>query len=134
VAGKPATLPDGRVIQPDQVLGPSRAGTCLVHVGDTGRTDDILEKCRGADTLVIEATYLDKEADMAKAFAHLTARRAAELAAEAGVKQLILTHISRRYRERDVLAEARAVFPDSAVARDFDAYQVKRGEFAKLEL
>ncbi|MDX1435706.1 MAG: ribonuclease Z [Anaerolineales bacterium] len=133
VAGKAATLPDGRVIQPEQVLGPSRPGTRLIHVGDTGRTADLMEVSRGADALVIEATYLEKEADMAKAFAHLTARQAAELALEAGVKRLILTHISRRYRERDVLAEAREVFPEVSVARDFDTYQVKRGEFARVE-
>jgi ribonuclease Z len=70
---------------------------------------------------------------MAKEFAHLTARQAAELAKAAGVGQLILTHISRRYRESDVLAEAAAVFPRTAVARDFDAWQIKRGEVSKLE-
>jgi ribonuclease Z len=88
--------------------------------------------CRDADTLVIEATYLEEEADMARDFSHLTAHQAAELARHAGVKQLILTHISRRYHERDVLAEAREVFPEAVVARDFDVYQVRRGEFVKV--
>jgi ribonuclease Z len=46
---------------------------------------------------------------------------------------LILTHLSRRYRERDILDEARAIFPNTAVARDFDAYQVRRGECVKVE-
>jgi ribonuclease Z len=127
VNGQPVTLPDGRTILPDQVLGPSRPGTRLVHVGDTGRTDDLLEVCQGADALIIEATYLEEEAEMAHDFAHLTARQAAELAIRAGVQQLILTHISRRYRERDVIAEAQTVFPGTYVARDFDVYQVKRG-------
>jgi ribonuclease Z len=127
VNGQPVTLPDGRTIHPDQVLGPSRPGTRLVHVGDTGRTDDLLQVCQGADALIIEATYLEEEAEMAHDFAHLTARQAAELALRAGVQQLILTHISRRYRERDVIAEAQAVFPGTYVARDFDVYQVKRG-------
>jgi ribonuclease Z len=127
VNGEPVTLPDGRTILPDQVLGPSRPGTRLVHVGDTGRTDDLLQVCQGADALIIEATYLEEEAEMAHDFAHLTARQAAELAIRAGVQQLILTHISRRYRERDVIAEAQAVFPGTYVARDFDVYQVKRG-------
>jgi ribonuclease Z len=45
---------------------------------------------------------------------------------------LILTHISRRYRERDVLAEAQAIFPETSVARDFDHFQVKRGELLKI--
>jgi ribonuclease Z len=121
------TLPDGRTISPEEVLGPTRPGTRLVHVGDTGRTDDLLETCRDADALVIEATYLEDEAGMAHDFAHLTARQAGELAKRAGVKQLILTHISRRYRERDVIAEAQSIFPNTYVARDFDVYQIKRG-------
>jgi ribonuclease Z len=133
VNGLSVRLPDGRQVGPDEVLGPARAGTRLVHIGDTGRTDNLLEVCRGADMLVIEATYLHAEADLASDFSHLTARQAAELAAEAGVKHLILTHISRRYRERDVLAEARAVFPQVSVARDFAGYQIKRGECIKME-
>ena len=132
VAGQPVTLPDGRTIDPEQVLGPARPGTRLVHVGDLGRTDELVEVCRDADTLVIEATYMQEEAEMAEQFAHLTARRAAELAVKAGVKHLILTHISRRYRERDVLAEAQAIFPGAVVARDFDAFQVRRGECVKV--
>jgi ribonuclease Z len=134
VAGSPVTLPDGRRIQPEQVLGEERPGTLLVHIGDVGRTDTLLEACRGADALVIEATYLEEEVQMAHDFAHLTARQAAELAVEAGVKQLVLTHISRRYRERDVLNEARAIFPEARVARDFDAFQVRRGELIETSL
>ena len=98
-----------------------------------GRTEDILEYARDADALVIEATYLTPEAELADEFAHLTARRAAELARAAGVEQLLLTHISRRYRERDVVEEARSVFPNTYVVRDFDAFQVKRGEVTKLD-
>jgi ribonuclease Z len=63
---------------------------------------------------------------MAAEFSHLTARHGAELAIKAGVKKLILTHISRRYREMDVLKEAQALFPNTAVARDFDMFQIKR--------
>ncbi len=132
VSGNTVTLPDGREITPEQVLGPERPGTRLVHVGDAGRTDDLLEVCSGADALVIEATYLDSEAEMAHRFAHLTAYQAAELAGRAGVRRLILTHISRRYRERDVAAEARAVFANTIVARDFDVFQIKRGETVKV--
>lgn len=134
VQGKPVVLPDGRLIQPDEVLGTVRPGVRLVHVGDAGRTQEIEQVCRGADALVIEATYLQEESDMAGDFAHLTARQAAELASKAGVGRLILTHISRRYRERDVLAEARKVFPQTLVARDFDMFQVRRGETVKIEL
>jgi ribonuclease Z len=132
VNGNVVTLPDGRVIHPDLVLGEVRPGTRLVHVGDTGDTGSLREVCQGVDTLVIEATYLDSEAEMAQRFAHLTARQAAMLAKDAGVRHLILTHISRRYRERDVLDEARAIFPETRVARDFDSFQVKRGELIKI--
>jgi len=126
VAGETVTLPDGKRVTPDDVLGPLERGAKLVVVGDAGRTDDLLDVCRDADALVIESTYLDEEADMAKEFSHLTARMGAELAIKAGVKKLILTHLSRRYREKDVLAEAQSVFPNVSVARDFDVFQVKR--------
>jgi ribonuclease Z len=125
VDGKTITLKNGRTIKPDDVLGAWQSGTKLVVVGDTGRTDNLLEHCRDADALVIESTYLEEEAEMAQQFSHLTAKKAAELAKEAGVKKLILTHLSRRYRERDVLAEAQAVFPEAVVARDFDSFQIK---------
>lgn len=124
--GKPATLPDGRVIEPDWVLGEVKPGVHLVHVGDTGETENLLQVASQADTLVIEATYLESEKDMARRFSHLTAHDAATLAEQAGVRQLILTHISRRYREKDILKEARAVFPNTSIARDFDIFTVKR--------
>lgn len=134
VNGQAVTLPDGRLITPDQVLGTQRPGTRLVHVGDVGRVDDLRIVCSHADALVIESTYLQEEADMAQEFAHLTAQQAAWLASQAHVKHLILTHISRRYRERDMLAEARAVFPEAIVARDFDDFQLKRGELIKINM
>ena len=127
VDGREVTLPDGRVVHPDDVLGEKLKGTRLVHVGDTGHTDDLLPFAKDADVLVIEATYLETEREMAKKYAHLTAKQAAELARDANVGTLILTHLSRRYRERDILEEAKAVFPHTKVARDFDTYQVKRG-------
>ena len=132
VNGKSITLPDGRLIHPDQVLGEERPGTRLAHVGDVGRTNELTSAVRDVDALIIEATYLQEEAEMANQFAHLTARQAAELAAGSGVKQLILTHISRRYREREVLAEAQAIFPNTVVARDFDTFQIRRGECIKI--
>ena len=128
VAGKEIVLPDGKRITPDDVLGPLQKGVKLVVVGDTGKTDNLLEVCQDADALVIESTYLDEEAEMAGQFSHLTARQGAELAIKAGVKKLILTHISRRYREKDVLKEAQAIFPNVSAARDFDTFQVKREE------
>jgi ribonuclease Z len=126
VAGKAVTLPDGRRVEADEVLGPLERGAKFVVIEDAGRTDNLVDACKDADGLVIESTYIEEEAEMARQFSHLTARQAAELAAKAGVKKLILTHISRRYREKDVLAEAQSVFPNAVVARDFDRYQIKR--------
>lgn len=128
VQGKSIKLPDGQIITAEMVLGDYRPGSRLVVVGDAGEVSDLVEFCSGADTLVIEATYLEEEAEMSRQFGHLTAKRAAELAHQAGVKQLILTHVSRRYREKDILAEAQAIFENSVVARDFDVFQVRRAE------
>jgi len=134
VRGEAVTLPDGRVIHPEMVLGEEQPGTKLVHVGDAGRTDNLLDVAQDADVLVIEATYLEQEKELAKQFGHLTARQAAQLAVDAGVGTLILTHISRRYRADQVLEEAREVFPRVFVARDFDRFQVKRGEVEKVKV
>ncbi|WP_322509412.1 ribonuclease Z [Anaerolinea sp.] len=128
VEGRAVHLPDGRTITPDMVLGEERPGTRLVHVGDCGETESLLGVVSGADGLVIEATYLEEEREMAHQFSHLTARMAAELAQRAGVKALYLTHLSRRYREKDVLAEAQSLFPNTIVVRDFDTFIIKRNE------
>jgi len=128
VDGQTITLSNGHIITPDDVLGPLQRGTKLMVVGDTGRTDDLLQYAQDADALVIESTYLDEEADMARQFSHMTAKGAAYLALKAGVKQLILTHISRRYREKDVLAEAKSIFPNVVVARDFDSFPIRKDE------
>jgi len=95
-------------------------------VGDAGSIEDLYEHVRDADALVVEATYLSHEADLARQFGHLTAAQAARLARDANVRQLYLTHISRRYREKDVLAEATAIFPQATVARDFDHIRVAK--------
>lgn len=128
VNGESVTLPDGRTIDAEVVLGDYIPGTTLVTVGDTGNAMELLPYVRGADALSIESTYLEEEAEMAVQYSHLTAKMAAELAKEAEVGKLFLTHVSRRYRERDILAEAQTVFPNTEVARDFSQYQVKHGE------
>lgn len=133
VRGKTVTLSDGRVITPDDVLGESIPGVKYVHIGDVGRTDNLVEICRDADTLVIEATYLQADAEMAAKFGHMTAAQSANLAREANVKNLILTHLSRRYQLRDIRQEARAIFPDSYVASDFDHFQITRAGATKME-
>lgn len=134
VRGESVDLGNGRVIQPDDVLGEGIPGTKYVHIGDIGRIDDTIRAaCQDADALVIESTYIDEEAEMARNFGHMTAAAAARLAREANVKTLILTHLSRRYFERDVRREAQAIFPDTIVARDFDHFQITRGGAARLK-
>src|SRR5512136_950245 len=131
VAGQPVELAGGRVIYPDEVLGDVIEGTTLAVIGDAARVDNLVEAVRGVDALVIEATYCAVEAELAKAYGHLTAAQAAQLARDAGVKQLILTHVSRRYPEREVLAEARAIFPETLAARDFDHYRIQQDKTAQ---
>jgi ribonuclease Z len=132
VRGEEVVLRDGRTIQPDDVLGPVQPGARLVFVGDAATTRGLEVPAEGADVLVIEATYLDREQDLAREFGHLTARQAAELARDAGVGALVMTHLSRRYAEREVLAEAQAVCADAFVARDFDRFQIGKGGEVKL--
>lgn len=126
VRGQSITLPGGRRVHPEEVLGPPRPGTKLVFVGDAATTGDLLESVADADALVIEATYTTLEADVAREFGHLTARQGAELAREANVRNLILHHISRRYAEREILEEAQPIFSETIVARDLDHFQIRR--------
>lgn len=126
VKGETVTLADGREITPEMVLGEPIPGTKLVYIGDIGKLDTITEQVADAHALVIEATFLDIEADVAADHGHITAKQAAELARDYSVKTLILTHISRRYGEREVIAEARSIFPNTYVARDFDHYIIHR--------
>ncbi len=125
VDGKVITLPDGRVIRPDEVLGAEKPGTSLVVVGDVGKPEQLADYVRGADALIIEATYLKEESELAAEFGHTTAEAVARLALDNGVQRLFLTHVSRRYRDEDIIAEATAVFPESVLVRDFDSFQVK---------
>jgi ribonuclease Z len=118
--GRPVTLQDGRTIEPEDVLGSPARGAKLVVVGDAETTDGLSEHVRDADLLVIEATFLERDAAMASDYGHLTAARAAELAADAGVKQLVLTHISGRYDVEEILVEATKIFAGARVAADLD--------------
>ncbi|MCL6429359.1 MAG: ribonuclease Z [Anaerolineae bacterium] len=133
VAGQPVTLPDGRTVYPEQVLGEPVPGTRLAYVGDAGEVSDLVEAVKGADALVIEATYLEAERELAAEYGHITAAQAAALAREAGVHCLFLVHLSRRHSERAVLAEAQPIFPNSIVPRDLDHYRVLRGVCEAVE-
>lgn len=125
VRGESITLDDGHQITPEMMLGDFRPGTRLAAIGDLGETDSLVDLLRGVDGIVMEATYLEEEKEMAAEFAHLTARQAAEFAKQVGAGKLMLTHLSRRYRDKDVLMEAQAVYENSFVARDFDTFTVK---------
>ena len=127
VRGEAIRLADGRTIRPDDVLGADMPGARLVHTGDIGALDGLAEVAQGAHALVIEATYLDADAEMAATFGHMTAGQAARFAAEIGVGTLLLTHLSRRYRERDIIQEAQQFFPNSYVVRDFDRFVIAKG-------
>jgi len=123
-AGEPVSLPDGRTITPEDVLGPPRPGRRVVLSGDTAPSPSVLEAARGAEVLVHEATFLDEERERAHETAHSTALEAAETAREADVGLLALTHLSSRYFGPEVVREARTIFPDTVVPKDFDAIDV----------
>jgi len=122
--GDTVTLPDGRRIDPETVLGPPNRGVSLAVVGDTQEVDTLVSSVAGADLLVIEATFLDADAALAAERSHLRASEAGRLAAEAGVGALYLTHISGRYDPAEVLAEATRHFPNTHIANDFDTVTV----------
>ena len=118
--GLPVTIADGRVIDPSELVGPPRRGRRVAITGDTRPCPSTVEAARDADLLVHEATFAEEEAPRAIETGHSTAREAAEIAAQAGAKRLVLTHLSARYSRdaRDLEREARAVFPDVTIARD----------------
>jgi ribonuclease Z len=124
-AGEAVVLLDGRRIGPEDVLGPPIAGTSVVVVGDAEETVSLVEHVRGADALVIEATFLETDRELAARRGHLTAAQGGWLAAEAGVGALYLTHISGRYDPAAITAEAAAYFPGARVVNDFDIIPVK---------
>jgi ribonuclease Z len=132
--GESVTLSDGRVVAPDDVLGPPRDGRKLVLTGDTAPAASVVEAAAGADVLVHEATFLAGERDRARETLHSTAGEAALVAREAGVKLLALTHVSTRYFGHEVVAEARELFPETVVPRDFDVVQIPFPERGAPEL
>jgi ribonuclease Z len=118
--GETVTLDDGRRIEPSDLVGPPRPGRRITISGDTSPCDSIRELARGADLLVHEATFGDDEQERARETQHATARAAARIASDAGVRRLALTHISARYSREapELLTEARQIFPETVVAKD----------------
>ena len=118
--GQAVTLADGRLIQPSELVGPTRPGRRVVITGDSAPSEGTVATATGADILVHEATFAEEEIQRAVETSHSTARGAAEVAAKAGVKRLVLTHVSARYSRdtSDLEREAKEVFPATIIARD----------------
>jgi ribonuclease Z len=115
-------------VQPGDVLGPPRPGRKLVITGDTAPSQEIVEAAWGADVLITEATFADEERERAAETRHQTASQAADVARRAEVGLLALTHLSTRYFGPEIAEEARAIFPDTVVPRDFDVVEVPLAE------
>jgi ribonuclease Z len=118
--GQTVTLADGRTVGPGELVGAPRPGRILVYTGDTRPHLSVIQASRGADLLVHEATFGGDESERARETGHSTAAEAARVALEAGARRLVLTHISSRYNRdtSELLAEAKAVFPETTMARD----------------
>jgi ribonuclease Z len=132
--GESIELDEGQVVTPDSVLGPPRAGRRIVLAGDTAPSPVVLEAAREADVLVHEATFLDEERERARETLHSTALDAAEIARDAEVSLLALTHLSNRYFGPEVAREARTIFPETVVPKDFDVIDVPFPERGSPEL
>lgn len=133
-AGETITLPGGQIVDGKMLTGDPRPGRKVVFSGDTLYCADLVTLARGADLLVHEATYAAEDKPLADRAAHSTTTIAARVAAEAEVRQLYLTHFSARYESENgpglqaLLAEARAVFPETQLAHDFLRVPVPRRE------
>lgn len=121
-------------VRPEQVIGETRRGRRVVVTGDTAPTDAVVVAAHRADVLVHEATFMHEDADRAAQTGHSTARQAAQVAADAEVGLLALTHLSSRYAGGDVRDEARAVFAETEVPRDFDTVDLPLPERGPPEL
>lgn len=129
--GEDVTLGDGRVVRSTEVVGESRTGRRIVYTGDTAACSIVRDAARDATLLVHEATFLQEDAERARATGHATALDAALTAAAADAHLLALTHVSNRYAPRQLAEEASAVFAPTVVARDFDLIELpfpERGE------
>jgi ribonuclease Z len=132
--GEAVTLANGSVVLPEAVLGPARPGRKLVLSGDTAPVQSVVDAAVGADLLVHEATFCEDAADRARETEHSTAAEAARVARDAGVKLLALTHLSNRYTGGDIEREAREIFADTVVPRDFDLVELPFPERGAPEL
>lgn len=118
--GSAIKLPNERVVEPEEVVGPPRPGRKIVYTGDSRSSEPLVELAKNADLLIHDCTFDDELAERATEDGHSTPRQAAKTAKIAKVKRLILTHISARYKTPDlVLNQARKAFVNVDVAEDF---------------
>jgi len=111
-------------VVPEQVLGPERPGRKIVISGDTAPCEALTVAAHESDLLVHEATFAEEESERARQTSHSTARQAAEVAHEAQVGMLALTHISSRYPGGELREQAREVFAQTEAPRDYDTIQI----------
>jgi ribonuclease Z len=123
--GEEVVSPAGRTVSPNEVLGPPRPGRKIVLSGDTRPARSVLDVAREADVLVHDGTFSGEEGDRARETGHSTASEAAEIARAAQVRMLALTHLSNRYFGPEIAREARAIFPETVVPKDFDIIDVR---------
>jgi ribonuclease Z len=121
-------------VTPDQVLGPPRPGRKLVISGDTVPCEGLKVAAHRADLLIHEATFAEEELERAAETGHSTAGQAATLALEAEVGLLALTHLSARHPAAVLRDEARAIFPETVLPRDFDSIEIPLAERGPPEL
>jgi len=119
-SGESVKLLDGRIVEPKMVLGVSRSGRKIVYSGDTGASENLVKLAENADLLIHESTFEDELKKRAMEDGHSTPSMAAKTAKEAGVKRLVLTHISARYKDANLLLQqAKKIFVDTELAEDF---------------
>lgn len=125
--GKTVTLKDGRVIDGKDFIGTKKKGRIVTIFGDTRYTPVSVQLAMNSDIMVHESTFRRDEERMARSYYHSTTKQAAQIAQQAKVKQLILTHISARYLAKDVQElekEAKDVFKETKIAKDFDVFEI----------
>ncbi len=117
--GKKVKLKNGRIIEPSQVVEPPKPGIKIVYSGDTKPCKNVLKLAKNADLLIHECTFDDSLAEKAEVEWHSTPTGVAELAKKASVKNLVLTHVSARYKNAKIfLEQAKKIFPNVRVAED----------------
>ena len=134
-SGESIILDDGREIRPEEVTLPREKGLKIVYSGDTKPCDGIRRAAEKADLLIHEAMYTEEHSQLADERGHSTAKQAAEIALEAGVQLLVLTHYSPRYENGDkILEEAKQIFENTIVAKDMMSIHLSYNGSVKMKI